>query len=69
MEFWTKLNKYASWIQDVALKGKFSSAFLKIQSEIKKSSVLLVAIAVDSFCSSFCHQEKPKQPSYISFEF
>ena len=26
---------------------------------------LLAAIAVDCFCSSFCHQEKPKQPSYI----
>ena len=25
-----------------------------------------MAIAVDSFCSSFCHQEEPKQPSYIS---
>ena len=29
-------------------------------------TVLLVAIAFDSFYSSFCHQEKPKQPSYIS---
>ena len=29
-------------------------------------AVLLVAIAVESFCSSFCHQEKPKQSSYIS---
>ena len=45
IEFWRKFNKwYASWIQDVeikwsevwALKGKFSSTFLKIQSEIKK---------------------------------
>ena len=26
---------------------------------------LLVAIAVDCSCSSFCHQEKPKQPAYI----
>ena len=29
-------------------------------------TVLLVAIAVDSFCSSFCHKEKPEQPSNIS---
>ena len=29
-------------------------------------TVLLVAIAVDCFYPSFCHQEKPKQPSYIS---
>ena len=29
-------------------------------------TVLVVAITIDSFCSSFCHQEKPKQPSYIS---
>ena len=29
-------------------------------------TVLLEAIAVDSFCSSFCYQEKPKQTSYIS---
>ena len=28
-------------------------------------TVLLVAIAVDSFCSFFCNQEKPKRPSYI----
>ena len=31
-------------------------------------TVLLVAIAVDSFCSGFCYQEKPKQPSYISLK-
>ena len=64
MEFWTIFNNwFASWIQDVAIKdrksGRFSTTFVKIQSEIK-------AIAVDSFCSSFCHQEKPKQPSCIS---
>ena len=29
-------------------------------------TVVVVAIAVDSFYSSFCHQEMPKQPSYIS---
>ena len=29
-------------------------------------TVLLVAIAIDSFFSSFYHQENPKQPSYIS---
>ena len=29
-------------------------------------TVLLVAPAVDCFCSSFCHQENTKQPSYIS---
>ena len=28
-------------------------------------TVLLVAIAVDSFYSGFYHQEKPKKPSYI----
>ena len=31
-------------------------------------TVLLVAIAIDSFCSSFWHQENPKKPSYISLQ-
>ena len=29
-------------------------------------TILLAAIASDSFGFSFWHQEKPKQPSYIS---
>ena len=29
-------------------------------------TVLLVAIAIGRFCSSFWHQEKPKRSSYIS---
>ena len=70
-----KFNKwYASWIHDVAikwslvwtLKGKCSSTFPKFQKKSKNLRSSPWAIAVDSFWSSFRHQEKPKQPSYIS---
>ena len=40
--------------------------FLNFSQNQKMFTVLFVAIAVDSFCSSFCHQKKPNQPSYIS---
>ena len=72
MEFWTKFNKwYASWIQDVAIKWSqvWALFFNFSQNPIRDQeifTVLIVVVAADSFCSSFCHQEKPKQPSYIS---
>ena len=72
LEFWTEFNIwYASWIQDKAIKWSPAWAiFVNFsQNQIRDQeifTVLLVAIAADSFCSSFCHQEKPKQPLYIS---
>ena len=71
MEFCTKFNKwYASWIQDVAIKwSQVWALFLAFsQNPIRNQEILtalLVPITIDSFFSSFCHQEKPKQPSYI----
>ena len=71
LEFWTEFNIwYASSIKDKTIKWSPAWAiFINFsQNQIRDQemfTVLLVAIAADSFCSSFCHQEKPKQPSYI----